>query len=162
MSARSRRRASGFTIVELVAVIAIVGILAAFAAPFFLGSSPLAERGYADELASALRIARSVAVATSCDAEFSLNTGAYQVRQRAASGGGVTPCLTAGAYVIPVRRTDGNTLSGTAPAAVNVPINATFAFSGGTGSISGGIAPPPLTVGAFTVSVSADGWVQVQ
>jgi prepilin-type N-terminal cleavage/methylation domain-containing protein len=163
MSARPRRRASGFTIVELVAVIAIVGILAALAAPLFLGSSPLAERGYADELASALRVARSVAVATSCDAEFSLNTGAYQVRQRAASGGGsATPCLTAGAYVTPVRRTDGNTLSGTAPADVNVPINATFAFSGGSGSISGGVAPPPLTVGAFTVSVSADGWVQVQ
>jgi MSHA pilin protein MshC len=162
MSARSRRRTRGFTLIELVAVIAVLAILAAYAAPRFIDNSSFSERGYADELASALRLARSVAVATSCDAEFSLNAGAYQVRQRAASAGGTTPCVTAGAYVTPVRRADGNTLSGTAPANVNVPINTTFSFAGSTGSIAGGVAPPVLTVGAFTVSVSVHGWVQVQ
>jgi MSHA pilin protein MshC len=162
MLARSRRRERGFTIIELVAVIAILGILAAYAAPFFLGSSPLAERAYADELASSLRLARSVAVATSCDVQFSLNGGAYQVAQRAPGGVGAPPCLPAGAFTTPLRRTDGNTLSGSAPADVNVPVNAIFAFAGGTGSISGGVVPPALTVGAFTVSVTVDGWVQVQ
>src|SRR5438045_2528856 len=129
MSARPRRH-RGFTIVELVAVIAIIAILSAFAAPLLLdGSSPLAQRGYADELANTLRVARSVSVATSCDVQVSINGGAYQVMQRAASGGGASPCLTAGAFVTPVRRNDGNTLSGSAPAGVNVPGNTIFTFA---------------------------------
>ena len=163
MSARPRRRNRGFTIVELIAVIAIIAILGAFAAPLLLdGSSPLTQRGYADELAGTLRVARSVAVATSCDVQFSLNAGAYQVTQRAASGGGNLPCLGSGSFVTPVRRNDGNTLSGSAPAAVNVPVNTTFAFAGSTGAISGGVAPPAMTIGVFTLTVSADGWIQVQ
>ena len=163
MSARPRRRNRGFTIVELIAVIAIIAILGAFAAPLLLdGSSPLTQRGYADELASTLRVARSVAVATSCDVQFSLNAGAYQVTQRAASGGGNLPCLGSGSFVTPVRRNDGNTLSGSAPAAVNVPVNTMFTFGGKTGAIVGGAAPPAMTVGVFTLTVSADGWIQVQ
>jgi prepilin-type N-terminal cleavage/methylation domain-containing protein len=162
MRARPRHRGGGFTIVELVAVIAIIAILGAFAAPLLIGSSPLAQRGYADELANAMRVARSVAVATSCDVRFSINAGSYQVMQRAASGGGISPCLTTGAFVTPVRRNDGNTLSGFAPTGVNVPGNTSFTFSGSTGALFGGVAPPAMAVGAFTVSVSVDGWVQVQ
>src|SRR3569833_2134528 len=121
MSARSRRRKSGFTLIVLVAVIAILAILGAYAAPRLIDNSSFSERGYADELASTLRLARSIAVATSCDVQVSINAGAYQVLQRAAAGGANAPC--AGAFDTPVRRADGNTLSGQPPAGVNVPGN---------------------------------------
>jgi MSHA pilin protein MshC len=159
MSARSRRRESGFTLVELVAVIAILAILAAFAAPRLIDNSSFSERGYADELASALRLARSVAVATSCDVQVSINAGAYQVLQRGAAGGVNAPC--AGAFVTPVRRADGNTLSGQPPSNVNVPANVVLTFSALTGSVAGG-APPAVAVGTFTLSVDPDGWTQVR
>jgi MSHA pilin protein MshC len=159
MSARSRRRESGFTLIELVAVIAILAILAAYAAPRLIDNSSFSERGYADELASALRLARSVAVATSCDVQVSINAGAYQVLQRGAAGGANAPC--AGAFVTPVRRADGNALSGQPPSNVNVPGNMALVFSALTGSVAGG-APPAVAVGAFTLSVDADGWTQVR
>ena len=150
----------GFTIIELVAVIAIIAIMAAYAAPLFVGNTTFTQRGYADELASTLRLARSVAVATSCDVQFAINAGGYQVMQRGA-GGAAGPCQTAGAFVTPIRRTDGTTLSGYLPSGVSAPGNAIFTFTGGTGSVPGG-APPPMAVGAFTISVDVDGWVQVQ
>jgi type II secretion system protein H len=160
MSARSRRRESGFTLIELVAVLAILAILAAYAAPRLIDdTSSFSERGYADELASTLRLARSVAVATSCDVQVSINAGAYQVLQRAAAGGAAAPC--AGAFVTPVRRADGNTLSGQPPSGVNIPGNVAFTFSALTGSVAGG-APPALAVGTFTISLDADGWTQVR
>lgn len=164
MCTRPRRRASGFTLVELIAVIAIIAIIAAYAAPVFVGNTTFSQRGYADELASSLRLARSIAVATSCDVQVTINAGTYQVLQRAA-GVAPAPCQTSGAFVTPIRRSDGNTLSGYPPSGVSVPGNSTFTFLGAppnAGSISGGVAPTATTVGAFTVSVDVDGWVQVQ
>ena len=164
MCSRLPRRASGFTLVELIAVIAIIAILAAYAAPVFVNNTTFSQRGYADELASSLRLARSIAVATSCDVQVTINAGTYQVMQRAA-GVAPTPCQPSGSFVTPVRRSDGNTLSGYPPAGVNVPGNSTFTFLGtppNAGSIAGGVAPPPMAVGTFTVSVDVDGWVQVQ
>ncbi len=168
MCARPRRQ-GGFTVIELVAVVAIIAILAAYAAPLFVSSNTtFSQRGFADELAGSLRLARSVAVATTCDVQVTINAGTYQVLQRAA-GAAPAPCQTAGGFVTAVRRSDGNTLSGYPPAGIAVPGSSTFIFLGGTppnltnaGSVAGGVAPPATTVGTFTVSVDVDGWVQVQ
>jgi MSHA pilin protein MshC len=166
MLARPCRSEGGFTVIELVAVIAIIAILAAYAAPRFLGTA-FSQRGYAAELASALRLARTVAVATTCDVQVTINSGTYQVMQRVAYSGPVTPgvpppaCNTSGAFSTPVRRSNGNTLSGYPPTGVAVAGNTSFIFAGSGGTVVGG-AVPPITVGTFTVSVDPDGWVQVQ
>jgi MSHA pilin protein MshC len=153
-----RREAhSGFTIVELVAVISIMAILAAFAAPSFSVNQPLVQRGYADEIANALRQARNVAVASDCDVRFSINLSGYQALQRAAGA----PCQTSGGFVTTISRGDSHDLSGFPPAGANVNAASTIVFTGGTGEVSGG-APPATVVGAFTIAVAADGWVQVQ
>ena len=53
----------GFTLVELIAIIAVAGILLAVAAPRFFSANTFAARGYADAAVAFLRYAQKVAVA---------------------------------------------------------------------------------------------------
>lgn len=53
----------GFTLVELIMTMVIVGILAVYAAPRFLGSSVFQSRGFSDQAQASLRYAQKVAIA---------------------------------------------------------------------------------------------------
>ncbi len=130
---------------ELVATIVIVGVLAATAAPTFFDNQPFAERGYADELASTLRFARRVAVASECRVAVSINPGGYTVNQHATFGN----CASGTTWNTPVRRPDGRPLSGTTPADVTVTPALLVVFNA-DGSIAG--APSPLAIGSFTMT----------
>lgn len=57
------RLARGFTMVELVAVIVVVGILAAFAAPRFVQNEVLDARAFTDQNLNMLRYAQKLAIA---------------------------------------------------------------------------------------------------
>lgn len=57
------RLARGFTMVELIAVIVVVGILAAFAAPRFVQNEVLDARAFTDQNLNMLRYAQKLAIA---------------------------------------------------------------------------------------------------
>lgn len=57
------RNQRGFTLVELIMVMIIVGILAAFAAPRFFDADIFKSRGFADQMQASLRYAQKVAIA---------------------------------------------------------------------------------------------------
>jgi MSHA pilin protein MshC len=146
----SVRHNDGFTLIELVACIVILALLAAVAGPSFFDRQPFAERGYAAEVVAALRGARQIAVSSQCDVVVSLDpvTG-YSVMQRA------TWC--AGAFITPVQLTDGNLLANTPPAGVTLAPTTQIMFRA-DGSTAG--AAPPITVGTFVITVdSASGYV---
>jgi prepilin-type N-terminal cleavage/methylation domain-containing protein len=143
------RRIDGFTLIELVACIVIMAVLAAIAGPHFFGSQPFTERGYAHEIAAALRSARQVAVASACEVQVTIDplTG-YEALQRAAAG---NTCSPAGAWTTPVTLSDGNLLANAPPSGATVASATTIIF-GAQGQVTSG-APPPVSVGAFNVTV---------
>jgi len=149
---------SGFTVIELVATIAILAIVAALSVPTFTTPAPFAARGYAEEIGNALRQARNVAIASSCESQVIINDTGYQAAQRAA--GANNTCATAGAFTTPIKRGDGDDLTGWPPSSANVTGAYSVVFSA-NGTVSGA-APPPISVPPFTITIDAGGWVQVQ
>lgn len=144
---------TGFTLIELIASITIIAILAAVTLPRMTAAQPFAERGYADGIAASLRQSRSVALASGCPVQFTINAAGYQAFQRAAAG---THCAAGGAWSTPVRRGNGNSLIEYQPAGVVLAVNRQFVFAA-DGAVG---APVTINVGPHAIAVDASGMVQ--
>lgn len=144
------RRHRGFTLVELVTSLVILGLLAAYAAPRLFDNQPFQARGYADELAQALRHARKVAITTECPVRVTITAAGYSLAQQANSD-------CSGAWTSAVRSADGSVISGTAPTGVALAPAAVIAFDG-TGSPA---TATDLTIDTFTISIAGNGRIAV-
>lgn len=153
-SARCSSRERGFTVIELIACIVIMGVVAAMAAPAFVTLQTFRERGYADEVASSLRHAQRVAIASTCPVLVNIDAAGYSVWQRQ-----VFANCNFGAWALQTQRSNGDPLAGFAPAGTNVaPVAIEFQRDG---SLAGG--SEVILVGAHVVRVDATtGRVAVQ
>ena len=75
-SSRNENRVSGFTLVELITVMVIVGILAVAVLPRFFTVSTFEDRGSADQVKSILRFAQKTAIAQHTPVRVTLAQGA--------------------------------------------------------------------------------------
>jgi MSHA pilin protein MshC len=149
----------GFTLIELVVVIVIAGILATVVGPHFFDNPTFSQRGYADELASALRLAQKAAVASDCPTEVNVTVAGYAVVQQAAAGN--TCNSNDQSWSTPVVALDGAAAQDSAPANVSATPIGSYVF---TGSGALGSAPAAsLSVGTYTITIDATtGLVGVQ
>jgi MSHA pilin protein MshC len=84
-------RAAGFTLTELVLVIAILGILASVGFVRLFDTSSFQEDFFVEDVQSALAWARKLAVASGCEVQVTIGAAGYELRQRpGCSGPGFT------------------------------------------------------------------------
>jgi MSHA pilin protein MshC len=152
-------RSAGFTLIELVVVIVILGIVAAFAAPRFFDDRTFLTRGYYEELVAALKYSQKLAVASGCPVRVVIGAAGYEARQQAAQGGSCDPTDTS--WSTAVALADGGFLAGSTPQGVVVAPVVTLTFDAlGTTDLG---ADETITVGPFALTVRADsGFVQAQ
>ncbi len=100
--------------IELVVILVIIGITSVVLIPR-LGPGPFYERGFYDEVASAARYARTLAVTSGCEVQLGISGNAYVLNQR------VTDCTTGAfnkAVIHPGGRAD--VFSGSAPEGITL------------------------------------------
>ncbi|SHJ78968.1 MSHA pilin protein MshC [Malonomonas rubra DSM 5091] len=78
------KQEAGFTLVELVVIIILLGILAAFALPRFVDIETFRARASYDEVAGALRYAQKLAVASGCNVQFVVSGNNFALQRPAA------------------------------------------------------------------------------
>ena len=136
--ATCRCRIRGFTMVELVVTLLIIGLLAAIVMPRFMGSSEFASRGFYDEAQSVVRYAQKTAIAWRRPVYVC-------VTATTVSAGTVSGCGT-----LVVHPITGNPLTTTAPSGVTLTA-ANFSFDGG-----GRPSPNAQTTITFTSGIAGD------
>lgn len=73
----------GFTLVELVMVIVLLGIVSATALPRFFSRNDFDQRVFFDDTLNAARYAQKLSVASGCNTVFSISANQYQLLQGA-------------------------------------------------------------------------------
>ena len=145
----------GFTMVELIMVIVILGILAAVVGPRFFDRQQFDQRMFYEESLSAVRYAQKLALASGCLTQVSLSQASgYQVHQ-------AVNC-TSGGFSLAVPGADGATLiNSSVPQGVVIEVTNFPVVFDSRGRPQTGAAS--ATVGGFSLSVAAEtGLVQGQ
>ncbi len=75
------RRSSGFSLIELLMVVILLGILSIFALGRLGNQDAFAARGFFDDIVGAVRFAQKLAVSTGCDVRVVLTANSYQLLQ---------------------------------------------------------------------------------
>jgi MSHA pilin protein MshC len=74
-----RQKHDGFSLVELIMVIVILGILSAVAIPRFFNKAAFEQRAFFDDTLNAIRFAKKQAIASGCNIRVSFSSNGYSL-----------------------------------------------------------------------------------
>ncbi len=141
----------GYTLIELVTVITILGILSALAIPRFFDQDVFEERGFYEEVVAALRYGQKIAVGSGCPVQVSIDASGYALAQQTVLANRCDPGDVS--YAVPVLLPDGQAAAGTTPAGVTHGPVVTYEFDG-LGQTDLG-ADLTVSIGAWSLIVQA-------
>jgi MSHA pilin protein MshC len=142
----------GFTLVELVMTIVILGILSATALPKFFSISAFQERGLSDDTLSAIRYAQKLAVASGCNVQVVISANQFALKQPGASNRSQCASTTASNFTQTVKRPGSGESSYQGSQSGVAISNATIYFTA-KGTASTGL---DITVGSRKITVVQD------
>ncbi|BCB25398.1 hypothetical protein SKTS_02840 [Sulfurimicrobium lacus] len=115
--------AEGFTLIELVVILIIVGVLAMAALPRFFDRQSFDARGFYDQALSMARYGQKVAIAQHTDVFFNADAASNTICLTYVADAG---CTNLGGVANPA---DGKKFSKTAPTGVTLSASTSFSFS---------------------------------
>jgi prepilin-type N-terminal cleavage/methylation domain-containing protein len=144
-------RLRGFTLIELVTVIVLLGAISVFALPRLMDRTGLDAAAFEQELKAALRHGRALALASGCDVQVRITSSGYGVFVRADAAG---QSCGSGAFTQTIPRpVQGGAYQGVVPSGLSVGA-LTVSFDA-LGRTAGG----SVAVGNRTITVSGVGYV---
>ncbi len=144
---------AGFTLVELVMLIVMLGILSATALPKIFEKSSFAERAFFDDTLNAVRYAQKLAVATGCSVQVAVSSNSYTLTRQGISSSASCPGGSTYSLAVPHPGTGASSYSGAESGVSLSSSPASFIFNS-LGSVS---ADATLTIAdSRTISVIAE------
>ena len=91
---------AGFTLVELIMVVVLLGTFSAVAIPKFFAKNSFSERAFFDDTLNAVRYAQKLAVATGCNVQVAVSANSYILTRQGNSSS--TSCPGSSTYSLAV------------------------------------------------------------
>jgi len=143
----------GFTLVELVMVIVMLGTLSATALPRFFEKNTFAERAFFDDTLNAVRYAQKLAVATGCSVKVSISSDSYSLVRQGSSASSSCPGGSSYSLAVPHPSSGASSYTGAESGITLTSSPSSFIFSP-LGTVS---ADAILTVaGSKTINVISE------
>jgi type II secretory pathway pseudopilin PulG len=127
---------SGYSLIELIAIMVIIGIIFVTVGQRFFQENPYAERGYFEEVINATRYAQKLAMTSGCDTRVLYDGDGFCLHQwnnagictAVSSVSGTCASLTGGVGLFPVEEAGGGEFSDEAPDGVTIDTVDAFYF----------------------------------